>query len=41
VSVCRPYLIGLPSGLPIVLLGRFAQTIAVLASNGALDAPGP
>jgi hypothetical protein len=37
VSVCRPYLIGLPSGLPIVLLGRYTQTIAVLASQGALD----
>ena len=40
VSVCRPYLIGLPSGLPIVLLGRYTQTIAVLASKGALDLPG-
>jgi hypothetical protein len=40
VSVCRPYLIGLPSGLPIVLLGRYTQTIAVLASKGALDIPG-
>jgi hypothetical protein len=40
VSVCRPQLIGLPSGLPIVLLGRYAQTIAVLAPAGAFDDPG-
>jgi hypothetical protein len=31
---CRPYDVGHPDGVPVVLVGRFLQTIAVLAATG-------
>lgn len=35
----RPYDVGHPSGLPVVLMSRYRQTIAVLAADGMIPEP--
>ena len=35
----RPYDVGHPSGLPVVLMSRNRQTIALLAADGMIDEP--